>query len=171
MSAPLNEENLKRWLVQRKFEEDKARKEKFEKDKVLKDEKAAPWSREAWQRGAAARDWVGAVGPEPRFPVIITNSTGPFTTPKKLQEVAGLSSLPDVQWTTTRTSVFDSEGDAEGSRGSDGKRPEKVQYCDVNWEQLVQVKECSDGEDVLVWFQGKKVLAWLAHSGKQKSGK
>jgi hypothetical protein len=39
MSAPLDEENLKRWLVKHKFEEDKTRKEKFEKDKALKDKK------------------------------------------------------------------------------------------------------------------------------------
>jgi hypothetical protein len=82
------------------------------------------------------------VEPELRFPIIITSLTGPFITLKKLQEVASLSSLPDVQW-TTRASVFYSEGE-EGSKSPDGEKPEKVQYCDVSWEQLVRVKECSD---------------------------
>ena len=145
----------------------KARREKFEKDKVLKDEKPSPWSGEAWQ-AAAAKSRAGVVEPEPRFPIIITSSTGPFTTPEKLQKAAGLSSLPDVQW-TTRTSLLDSEGEKE-SRSSDSGNPEKVQYCDVNWKQLVQIKEYSDGEDVIVWFKGKKRFAWLAHSVKQKSG-
>lgn len=168
MSAHPDEENLKRWLAKHKVEEDKAREENFEKVKALKDKKPSPWSREAWE-AAAARHRAGVVQPEPRFPIIITCSTGPFTTPQKLQEAAGLSSLPDVQW-TARTSVFDSEGE-EGSKGPDGEKPEKVQYCDVNWEQLIQVKEYSDGEDVLVWFKGKKRFAWLAHSVKQKSRK
>jgi hypothetical protein len=166
MSAQPDEENLNRWLGKHRFEEDKARKEQFEKDKALKDKKPTPWSREAWQ-AAAARNRAGVVKPERRFPIIITSSTGPFTTPQKLQEVAGLSSLPEVQW-TTKTSFFDSE--EEGSKGPDSEKPEKVQYCDVNWEQLVRVKEYSDGEDVLVWFQGKKRAAWLARLVKQKSG-
>lgn len=129
MSAPPDEENLERWLVKHKFEKDKARREQFEKEKILKDEKTSPWSREAWQ-AAAARDKAGFVKPEPRFPIIITSSTGPFITSKKLQEVAGLSSLPDLQW-TTRTSVFDSERE-EGSMGHDGEKPERVRYCDVS---------------------------------------
>ena len=167
MSVHPDEENLNRWLGKHKFEEEKARKEKFEKDKALKDKKPSHWSRETWQ-AAAARDSAEIVKPEWRFPIIITSSTGPITTPQKLQEVAGLSSLPEVQW-TTRTSLLDS-GEEE-SRSSDGEKPEKVQYCDVNWKQLVQVKEYSDGEDVLVWFQGKKRAAWLARLVKQKSGK
>jgi hypothetical protein len=50
------------------------------------------------------------------------------------------------------------------------KEPEKVQYCHVNWEQRERVKEYSDGENVIVWFQEKKRYAWLAHSVKQQGG-
>jgi hypothetical protein len=166
MSAPPDEENPKRRLVKNKAEEESnARKAEFEEDKALKDKKPSPWSREAWQ-AAAARNEAGIVRPEPRFPIIIINSTeGSSMSPEKLQDVAGLSSLPDVRW-TTRTSVFDSEEEG-GSRGpDDGERPEKMQYCDVAREQLVRIKERSDGEKVLVWFDGQKRCAWLAHSVK-----
>lgn len=71
-----------------------------------------------------------------------------------------------MQW-TTRTSFSASE--EEESRDPDGEKPEKVQYCDGNWKQLVRVQEYSDGEDVLIWFQGKKRAAWLARLVKQKS--
>lgn len=155
MSAPPDENNLKYgWLAKAKFEADKARKEK----------KSAPWSKETWQAaGEAFR--AGVVEPERRFPIIITSSTGPFPTPQKLQEVAGLQSLPDVQLMTMA-----SWDDSAGSRGTDSKKPEEVRYCEVNLDQLSRVKEYSDGKDVLVWFQGKRRFAWLAHSVKQKSG-
>lgn len=58
----------------------------------------------------------------------------------------------------------------EGSKGPDGGKPEKVQTCDVSWEQLVRVKEYSYRENVLVWFQGKQRFALLARSVRQKSG-
>ncbi|KAF7513389.1 hypothetical protein GJ744_009810 [Endocarpon pusillum] len=162
MYAHPDEENLTRWLDKQKFEEDKARKEQFEKDKALKDRKPTPWSREAWQ-AVAARNRAVVVKPERQFPIIITSSTGPFTTPQILQEAAGLSSLPEVQW-MTRTSFSASE---EGSRDPDGEEPEKVQYCDVNLKQRLQVQEYSDGEEnALIWFQGKKRAAWLARSVK-----
>lgn len=170
MSAPPDEDNLKyRWLAKARFEEHKAKleeKAKFEQDKARKDPKPSPWSKETWQAAAAARA-AGIVEPERRFP-IITSSTGPLTTPQKLQEIAGLSSLPDVQW-TTRASILDPDEKVE-IRDSDAKKPEKVQYCDVIRDQLQRVREYSDGENVIVWFQGKKRHAWLAHSMRQKSG-
>ena len=73
---------------------------------------------------------------------------GPFTAPQKVQEVAGLSSLPDVQW-ATRTSIFDVEEEEEGSRGTDCEKPERLQYCDLNWDQLLRVQEYSGGEEVI----------------------
>ena len=88
-----------------------------EADKARK-RKSPPWSREAWQ--AAARAPV--VQPERRFPIIIT--AGPFSTPQKLQEVAGLPSLPDVQ-TATRASFSDDDDEEEG--GSEER--ERMQYC------------------------------------------
>lgn len=178
MSAPPNEVNQKYgWLAKAKFEEDKARKEKYGNP--------TPWSKEVWQAATAAY-LAGVVEPEKRFPVIITSgSTGPpFTTRQKLQEVAGLPSLPEVQWTTV-TSILDEEqeeedeeGKKQGRRGTTTdskstkktKKPERVQYCHVNWKQLVRVKDHSDGEDVMVWFQECKRYAWLARSLKRKEG-
>jgi hypothetical protein len=52
---------------------------------------------------------------------------------------------------------------------TDGTKPEKVQYCDVNWDQLLQVQEYSDGKEVIIWFQARKRIAWPAHSVMQKS--
>jgi hypothetical protein len=162
-----------------KFEADKARKEKHGNP--------TPWSREVWQAATAAY-LAGVVEPERRFPVIITTgSTGPFTTREQLQEVTGLPSLPEVQWTTV-TSIYDDDQEEEEERADQGctgtitdpestkkkkkqkKEPEKVQYCHVNWEQRERVKEYSDGENVIVWFQEKKRYAWLAHSVKQQGG-
>jgi hypothetical protein len=174
-------------MVKAKFEEDKARKEKHGNP--------TPWSAEIWQAARAARN-AGVVEPEKRFPVIITTgSTGPFISRQKLQEVAGLPSLPEVQWATV-TTIFDDEEEREAEeaeeevgakQGSTGtttitdaqtaqqqqqqkkkkqqeqkEEPKKVQYCHVNWEQLQRVKEYSDGEDVMVWFQDCKRFAWVA---------
>ena len=163
MSRPLDETNLKYgWLaktrleeqarIQKRFEEDKAKKEEYKRDHP-------PWPGKTWQAAEAAF-LAGDFGPEPRFPIIITKSTGPFTTPQKLQEVAGLSSLPEVKW-TSMSSFLKSEVEA--------KRQEKVQYCHVDWDELRRVEKYSNGERVLVWFENEKRFAWLAHSVKQKS--
>lgn len=46
---------------------------------------------------------------------------------------------------------------------------EKVRYCDVSWKQLVRIKEYSVGENILVRFQHRKRLAWLACGVAQKN--
>lgn len=165
MSGPPDEHNLNyKLLTKANFERNKALKEASGKH-------CSPWSKEAWQ-AAAERFRAGVVEPERRFPVIITSLGGPFTSAQKLKEVAGLSSVPEVHW-TTRSSIWDPEEEEaeeeEGGKGAEDKKPrERVQYCDVNWNQLLRVKEYSDGENLLVWFQGKKRFAWLALSTKQK---
>lgn len=157
MSAPPNEGNLKYgWLAKAKIEEERARMQKFEEDKAKKEKYKPhpPWPPEAWH-AARERAMLGVVEPERRFPVIITSSTGPFTTPEKLQEVADLPSVPEVKRTTMTSLLEDEAKELE---------KEEVQYCDVNWEQLVRVYDYSEGEDVIVWFQEKKRFAWLAQS-------
>lgn len=151
-----------------KLESERLAKAKFERDKALKEQSGRPlWSKEIWQAAAAA-DRAGVIQPERRFPVIITTSQGPFTTPQKLQEVAGLPSVPEVR-ETTRTSIWDPDVEEECRRAVCKHPAERMRYCDVNWYQLLRVKQYSDGEEPLVWFQGKKRAAWLAHSTKQKS--
>lgn len=59
-------------------------------------------------------------------------------------------------------------------RGAEASMVESRKRCNIAtliWEQLVRVKECSDGDDVLVWCQGRKTLAWLALSVKQRGGR
>ena len=53
-------------------------------------------------------------------------------------------------------------------KNTEGKeRPETVQYCHVNYEELLQVQDISEGEEFLIWFRGKKRVAWQAHSLKK----
>jgi hypothetical protein len=181
MSAPPDESNLKYgWLGRTKFEQDKARQEKHAN--------SSPWPKEIWHAATAAY-LAGELEQERRFPVIITGLTGPFSTRQKLQQITGLPSLPEVQWATV-TSMYDDdeedhevvkEGETTGTTTTDAQitlkqkkkkqkeeEPEKVQYCHVNWEQLERVKEYSDGEKVIVWFQEKRRSAWLARSVKRK---
>lgn len=154
MSTSPDKDNLEyEWLAKAKLEEERACLKKFEEDKALKDKKPlSPWTAEEWQ---AAREYAKSGLPEEaRFPVIITSS-GPFTTPEKIQEVAGLSSVPEVK-RTTLTSVLEEEAKELDK--------EEVLYCDVNWKQLKRVRAYSEGKDVIVWFEEKQRFAWLAHS-------
>lgn len=118
-----------------------------------------PWSAEQWHLASRPR----APEPEKRYPVIINSSTGLLRTPQELQRLAGLPSLPHVLCTTKASSSDKVEG---ASRDHDGTEPEMMQYCDVNWEQLLRVQERTKGENVIVWFQGKKRFAWLARLEK-----
>lgn len=152
MPASPDEGNLKYgWLAKAKLEEERARMQKFEEDKAKKekDKSHPPWPPEAWH-AAREQAMLGVPEAEKRFPVIIASSTGPFTTPEKLQKVADLSSVPEVKQTIL-TSILE-----EKSKELEKK---EVQYCDVNWKQLVRVYDYSEGEDVVVWFQGKKRFA------------
>lgn len=103
---------------------------------------------EAWRAAAAL---AGVVEPEKRFPVIINS----LMTLEKLQEVADLLSLPEVKRTTLTSLLEDMAKEKELI---------EVQYCDVDWEQLMRVRGYSEGENVIVWFQGKQIFAWEAHS-------
>ncbi|KAK2757258.1 hypothetical protein FQN54_004772 [Arachnomyces sp. PD_36] len=161
MPAPHDHDNLQYgWLAKSKMEEERARMQKFEEDKARKEKykPLSPWPAEAWVQAYEARK-RGHVEPEKRFPVIITSSTGPFPTPDKVKEVVDLPSTPEVK-RTTRTTL---------SEVSDATELEKqeVEYCDVNWKQLVRVRDYSEGNNVIVWFQGKRRFAWLAHSVKE----
>jgi hypothetical protein len=172
MSAPPDENNLKKWLGKTKFEEaereeEKAKRER-EKDEArrAKAERGPPWSGEMWQAAAAAGR-AGKTKPESQHPIIVNNSTGLFMTPQKLQEIVDLPSLPDVR-RTTKTSLSGPKTEEEANIKN--PNPEKVQYCHVKWDQFRRVQEYSDGEIVIVWIQGKKRYAWQAHSVKQKNG-
>ena len=157
MPAPPDGGNLKyEWLAKAKLEEERARMQKFEEDKAKKEKYKPhpPWPPEAWH-AARERAMLGVTETEKRFPVIITSSTSSFMTLEKLQEVDDLSLIPKVK-RTTLTSILEEEAKE--------LEKEEVQYCDVNWEQLVRVYDYSEGEDVIVWFQGKQRFAWLAHS-------
>ncbi|KAB8207829.1 hypothetical protein BDV34DRAFT_59963 [Aspergillus parasiticus] len=128
----------------RKFEEDKARKRK---------DACSPWPAEAWQAAWAASR-AGVIW-EPRFPTIITD----FMTPQRVQELAGLPSLPETTWTITT-----------GFASEELDNPEALQYCVVDvWAQLKRVDNGSTGEEVRIWFEGKKRIAWSGHAEAQKS--
>ncbi|KAE8411052.1 hypothetical protein BDV36DRAFT_275886 [Aspergillus pseudocaelatus] len=147
MSEQPDENNL----LRARFEDQ--RKRKFEKDKARKSkDSCSPWPVEAWQAAWAAS--AADVKREPRFPIIITD----FLTPQKVQELAGLSSLPETKWTIT-TGFADKELD----------NPEELQYCIVNgYAQLDRVERGSIGKEVRVWCEGKKIITWSAHAEAQK---
>ncbi|EEH05461.1 hypothetical protein HCBG_06580 [Histoplasma capsulatum G186AR] len=135
----------------KKLEEEARRAQlaRFEKDKALKEKykKHPPWSAEDWQRAKAAPP-----RPPVRYPVIISSS-GTFPTAEKVKEVANLPSVPEVLW-TTMTTMFDSEPEPE--------EPEKVQYCVLDFDALQLIENYAKGEDVAIWFEGKKRTAWLS---------
>lgn len=128
-------------------------KSKFERDKVLK-EKSDNWKVTRWQaywedvRKGTVKHYVCLV--------LITKS-GPITSPEKLQEIAGLPSLPEV-YTTVKIRDSDEEPAAEPNE------EEQVQYCTV--EDLQAVKAAAYGVTQLVWFRDGPAGAWLAYSLK-----
>ncbi|EEQ33594.1 hypothetical protein McanMca71_004635 [Microsporum canis] len=93
------------------------------------------------------------------YPIIISSS-GPFTSPEKIQEVLGLLELPEVK-ETTRTSLSVPVKTFESNE-------EKVQYCAIDLGYLGKIEEYSEGEDIVVWVQFEHRCAWLAHSVKSK---
>ncbi|RDL31415.1 uncharacterized protein BP5553_09624 [Venustampulla echinocandica] len=84
--------------------------------------------------------------PEKRAPVVISPD-GPVSTPEKLQELAELPSVPEVVG-TTKTTLRARDSDADRSKDT-----EKVQICEVNWEQLDRINERAECEEIYVWFE------------------
>ncbi|KAF3479658.1 uncharacterized protein GIQ15_06634 [Arthroderma uncinatum] len=96
---------------------------------------------------------------EKLYPIII-NTTGPLTSPQKIQELIGLSSPPEVKDTTMgRISELEHESQ---------KEEYKVQYCMIDFEHLSLIEAQTEGEDVVIWIDGRRRCTWLAHSMKKK---
>ncbi|EGD90967.1 hypothetical protein H112_01553 [Trichophyton rubrum D6] len=128
-------------------------KAKFEQDKLLK-EKSDTWKVARWQ--AYWEDVRKGTVKRMVYLVLITKS-GPITSPEKLQEIAGLTSPPEV-YTTVKMKDFGQEPPAEP------REEEKVQYCTVG--NLQAVKAATYGVHQLVWFRDAPLGAWLAYSLK-----
>ncbi|KAF3896061.1 hypothetical protein GTR04_1151 [Trichophyton interdigitale] len=130
------------WLAKAKFERDKAQ-------KGDDNWKVARWQA-YWEdvRKGAVKRMV--------YLVLITKS-GPISSPEKLQEIAGLTSPPEV-YKTVKMKDFDQEPPAEP------REEEKVQYCTVG--NLRAIRAMTYGVHQSVWFRNGPLGAWLAYSLK-----
>ncbi|OBT45880.1 hypothetical protein VE00_04232 [Pseudogymnoascus sp. WSF 3629] len=117
----------------------------------------SPWSGEAWQ---AAREayMSGTDKPPPRFPIVITQDCL-ISTAEKLQQLADLPTLPQIE--TTRTAPRRWE-DLDAPPADD----REVQICDVDMGQLNKIEEVTEGESISVWFRGTRRDARVAESLK-----
>ncbi|KAK9794510.1 hypothetical protein SCARD494_05580 [Seiridium cardinale] len=124
------------------------------------DENRDVWGSKFAQARAA---WAAGIRrQEPRFPIIIA-SDSPISSPEKLQAIAGLPSVPEVT-RTTEVEMF-SDDEVESADGN------KVQVCDVDWNQMEKIKATTEWEETLVLFNGQKRFAVLVeHESAGVSG-
>lgn len=110
-----------------------AERRKFEADKAIKEEDKphpyCPWG----PRISTHLKWLQ--------PVIITSSSssGSLTSPEKVQELGGLTSVPEVKSTTRATDGL--------SEPEEPKEADKMNYCDVTLGQIIRIAECTEGGD------------------------
>ncbi|OBT77564.1 hypothetical protein VF21_04626 [Pseudogymnoascus sp. 05NY08] len=103
----------------------------------------------------------GTNSPPPRFPIIISQDSL-ISTAEKLQQLANLPTLPNIE--TTRTAPRRWE-DLDAPPADD----REVHFCDVDRDQKNMIKDATEGESISVWFMGTKRDAWVAESLKQIS--
>lgn len=104
------------------------------------------WQRPAWEAAKTAPPL-----PEPRYPIIVSDS-GPFSSPSEVLDLVGPPAPSEVK-ETTKAGFFDKEQNLAA---------ERVRYCDVTRGQWLQIQKLSEGEDILVWFNGGVRSAWVA---------
>ncbi|KAK2823000.1 hypothetical protein FQN49_007571, partial [Arthroderma sp. PD_2] len=133
------------WFAKARFEANKASKER------------SPWAPGVWE--ASREDCRNGTLKKVTWPVLITTS-GPFTSPVKVQEIVNLPSPPEVK--------SGSEATLECIREepSEPREEDKVQYCEVEDTHFHMIKDRSHGESILIWFHGELRGAWLAYALK-----
>ncbi|KFY78161.1 hypothetical protein V499_02597 [Pseudogymnoascus sp. VKM F-103] len=97
-----------------------------------------------------------------RFPIIISQDSL-ISSAEKLQELAGLPTLPPA--VTTRTAPrrwAPRRGEVLEATPAD----REVQICHVDGDQLDKIEEATEGESISVWFRGMRRDAWMAESLK-----
>ena len=137
--------DLRKTLGKSKIETQR-RLQQLENDHAKTNENFKHWNK-ALQ--AFARGWSR---PKPFFPVIISPDS-PVSTPQKLQDVAGLSTIPrvlDTIYTTLKGRPDDAHLRADG-------KPEEVQVGLISWRELVAVTSKAECEDFLFVFVDGKV--------------
>lgn len=118
----------------------------------------SPWSAETWQ--AAHNAFAsGTDRPPPRFPIVISEDSL-ISTAEKLQHLANLPTLPEIEITRTAPRLWE---DLDAPPADD----REVRICDVDWDQLIMVEDATDGEPITVWFRGTRREAWVAESLKR----
>ncbi|KAK4251738.1 hypothetical protein C7999DRAFT_27815 [Corynascus novoguineensis] len=85
-----------------------------------------------------------------------------FQTPEKLRDFCQLPSLPEVTQ-TTETALGRLREEQEQEQGQD---KEIFDIANVSLRQYLDLKRCTEGDTLVVWFQGKPRYAWLARSRK-----
>ena len=116
--------------------------------------------RSKWQ-AAGARN---ASRPPVRSPILIGGDSF-IQTPEDLRDLLRLESVPpSIQ--TIETDLWPMDGKEEHEFRNPDKKP--VSVCDVDMRQWLGIQKMTEGEMPVVWFQGKKRLAWLATAKKQE---
>ncbi|KFY12886.1 hypothetical protein V491_06606 [Pseudogymnoascus sp. VKM F-3775] len=104
----------------------------------------SPWSAETWQ--AAHNAFAsGTDRPPPRFPIVISEDSL-ISTAEKLQHLASLPTLPEIEITRTAPRLWE---DLDAPPADDRK------------------VHATDGEPITVWFRGTRREAWVAESLKR----
>lgn len=113
-------------------------------------DKPPSWPRELWEQ--ASRDILAGTYkiPETRYPVIISPDS-PISSPEKLQQLAGLETVPEMI-ETVQIEVDETE--------------KSVVICHVGFEERKRIKARAEVLDSLaggikVWFEGGKRYAML----------
>lgn len=113
-----------------------------------------PWPPELWAAADEARR-RGEIVPEPRYPVVISDSEedGPITDPGALQRLLELPDVPPV----TVTTVTDLDGNLRG---------DQIRVADVDWYQPPILAERAKTERIYVWFydvRARKTIPRVAY--------
>ncbi|KAK4040577.1 hypothetical protein C8A01DRAFT_35442 [Parachaetomium inaequale] len=96
-----------------------------------------------------------------RCPVIVGGDSM-FRTPEDLRHLCQLPSVPMLTQTTETTlSPFD--GDKEQDQDK-----ETLHIADVSLGQYLDLQDCTEGNLVVVWFQGNRRFARMARSLKRR---
>lgn len=144
-----------------KVEETHRKKTEAEKAQKSKDKPSgSPWAPGVWE---AAREARRNGTYQKRLHPVFISSSGLFSSPQEVQEFVGLSSTPEMKRATKAT----------WSQHEEPKEPQdsdRIQYCEVDRGQLRQIEQYSDGEQVLIWVGGRRIIGWLAKSKKKQDG-
>lgn len=161
-------EDLRKTVAKAKVEAEREKQRIEDKKRLIEEhERASPlrnpkfWedARKAWASG-----WRQ---PEPRFYVVISPES-PVSTPEKLQEMAKMTSAPELV-DTTYTNL--DGGNPEAAQMQQDGQPQKVRVGEVSWEELKEITSKTVCDTWLcVWIEDKVSGATMVKSLASEGG-